>query len=90
MNGMKEFLRKNMPNRYQVHFTLERKEGGAVIAGEIVMCDGAGDIIEKSGMLHLAPRKLYQAAEDMNYLRPDREEFFSALKMVLGDSEVML
>ena len=85
MSELKEFLRQNMPSRYQVCFTLERRDKKAVIAGEIVMCDGAGDIIEKSGRLYLSPRELYQAVEDMNYLRPHRDEFSAALKMILGE-----
>ena len=83
MSEMKEFLRENMPPRYQVRFTLERRAQSAVIAGEIVMCDGVGDIIEKSERLYLSPRELFQAVEDMNHLRPKREEFFAALKVVL-------
>ena len=84
MNEVKEFLRQNMPFNYQVRFTLVRRSQRAVIAGEIVMCDGVGDIIEKSDMLYLSPKALYKAVEDMNYLKPGREEFFSALDMILG------
>ena len=84
MSETKKFLSENMPCRCQVRFTLVRKNGGAVIAGEIVMCDVMGRVIEKSGMLYRTPRELYQAAEDMNCLCPQKEEFFAALETVLG------
>ena len=87
MNEMKEFLRQNMPCSYQVRFTLVRRPQRAVIAGEIVMCDGVGDMLEKSDMLYLTPKELYKAAEEMNILRPSREEFSSALEMILGQRE---
>ncbi len=83
MKDMKEFLRENLPPDFQVSFTLIRKNGGAVIAGEIVMCDGLGAVLERSGMLCLPPGELYQAAEDLSILDPSREEFFDALKLVL-------
>lgn len=87
MNDIKKFLCENMPNRYQVCFTLERKGGKAVIAGEIVMCDCAGSIIAKSDMLYLPPRELYQAVEDISYLKPSKEDFLAALQLILEQGE---
>jgi len=83
MDKMKAFLCENMPHGFKVRFTVKRAEGKAAIAGEIVMCDPVGQAEEKSSLLFLSPEQLHDAAYSLSILQPDKNEFFSALDMVL-------